>query len=121
MLATFFLTHLWQYMYLPPGEPWYHGEVWPNVYVVLPLAILGYLYFESRHIAVLAAHEELKAAHVEHAEKLDRLLDRFDPETDGGLADVHAALADVRDRLDLSTPGGLKDIADRIDHLQTKE
>jgi len=115
----FFLTPwFWEFFFANPQQPhFYEAAVWGNVAAVLPLGILGYLYLRSRHEAVLAAHRELKAAHVEHAEKLDRLLDKMDPTTDGGLAELHTALADVQDRLDTATPGGLQEIAERLDAL----
>src|ERR1035441_4907315 len=109
MLAAFF-THWLQFNYAEPGQPFYKAADWPNVFVVLPLAILGFLYLRSRHLAVIAAHEELKAAHVQHSAKLDRLLDKMDPDSQGGIADV-------LDRLDPVTPGGLRIVADRIDTL----
>jgi hypothetical protein len=110
MIATFFLTHWFQFNYAEPGAPWYHAADWPNVFVVLPLAILGFLYLRSKHLAILAAHQELKASHDEHAHKLDLLLSHCDPDGQG-------SIAQVLDRLDEKTPGGLQVIAEKIDLL----
>jgi hypothetical protein len=110
MVATFFLTHWFQFNYAEPGQPFYRAADWPNVFVVLPLAILGFLYLRSRHLAVMAAHETLKSAHDEHARKLDLLINHLDPDGQG-------SIAQVLDRLDTTTPGGLKEIADRLDHF----
>jgi hypothetical protein len=112
-MTALFITHWFQFNYAEPGQPFYRAADWPNVFVVLPLAILGYLYLRSRHIAVIASHEALKAAHVEHAAKLDKLLDRFDPTTQGGVSDV-------LDRLDVSTPGGITIVSEKIDELLSK-
>lgn len=104
MIATSTLLLHWaQYNYAAPGHVWYESADWPNVFVVLPLVVLGYLITRSRHITVVEAHKSLARAHVEHAEKLDKLLDKLDPESQGGISDV-------LDRLDIQTPGGIADL-----------
>lgn len=104
------MTHLIQFMYFPHGEVWYRGATWSNVFVVLPLAILGFFYIRSRHLAVIAAHEELKLAHVQHSAKLDRLLAHMDPDTPG-------PITDVLDRLDPGSPGGIAVLDMKLDAL----
>jgi hypothetical protein len=104
MLAAFFLTHAWHFFFQPGGgAQWYTGNVYGNLVAIVPTGLIFFLYLRSRHLAVLAAHEELKLAHVEHAAKLDKLLDHFDPDTPG-------PMTDVLDRLDLHTPGGVTDL-----------
>jgi hypothetical protein len=110
VILAFFLTHWFQFNYAEPGQPFYRAADWPNVFVILPVAILGFLYVRSRHLAVLAAHRELRAAHVEHAAKLDRLLDHLDPYTPG-------PIADVLDRLEPKTPGGIGVLNDKLDRV----
>ncbi len=109
-MVALFLTHWFQFNYAEPGQPFYRAADWPNVFVVLPLAILGFFYLRSRHLAVMESHRALKAAHVEHVAKLDKLLDRLDPETPGS---IH----DVLDLLDLETPGGIQILAEKIDRI----
>lgn len=113
MIIAFFLTHWFQFNYAPLGQPWYQGADWPNVFVLLPLAILGTAGF-FYHLAVTkrlhARIDDLATKHDQHAEKLKLVLDALDPETDGGLADV-------LDRLDPGTPGGLAVIAHKLDDL----
>ena len=107
MTLAFFLTHWFthwfQFNYAEPGQPFYRAADWPNVFVDIPLVLGAYLLGRARHITVIESHEALKAAHVAHSAKLDRLLDHFDPDTPG-------AITDVLDRLDLGTPGGLADL-----------
>jgi hypothetical protein len=120
MLATFFLSHAWWFFFDPRGAEWYEGNVYGNLVAIVPTGLIFFLYLRSRHLAVIAAHEEMKAAHVEHAEKLDKLLDKLDPSSDGGIADVHAAIAEVKDALDPVTPGGLHVVVERLDDLKPK-
>src|ERR1019366_3024055 len=109
-VVAFFLTHWFQYNYLPLHEIWYRAADWPNMAAMLPIAIGGFLYIRSRHLAVMESHRALKAAHIDHAEKLDKLLDKLDPATDGGLADI-------KDALDPTTPSGIGVLLDRIEDL----
>jgi hypothetical protein len=116
MIASFLPVHAYEFFFQPGGgAQWYTGNVYGNLVAIVPTGILLWLYLRSRHLAVLEAHEALRVAHVSHAEKLDKLLDRFDPATDGGIAEVHKAIAGVRDQLDVDTPGGLHEIAARLD------
>ena len=91
----------------PPVIHWIIYTYWPevrgNVYAVVPCGLVAWLYLRSKHRAIVVAHAELKAAHVSHAEKLDKLLDKLDPESQGGISDV-------LDRLDIQTPGGIADL-----------
>jgi len=90
---------------------WFWLEIRGNVFAEIPLALALWLLLRARHLAVLAAHAELKAAHVEHAAKLDKLLNKLDPATRGGLTDV-------LDRLDPETPGGLRVLDEKLDSLR---
>jgi hypothetical protein len=107
-VAIFFLTHWFQFNYMMPHEVWYRAADWSNVFVMLPIAILGFLYIRSRHLAVIESHKALKAAHVEHAEKLDKLLAKLDPETPG-------SLVAIEDMLNPKTPTGIGEIIKRLD------
>jgi hypothetical protein len=78
---------------------------------IVPCALALWLWLRARHLTVLAAHAELKAAHVEHAEKLNKLLDKLDSESPGGIAEV-------LDQLDTTTPGGLQVIRAKLDTLR---
>jgi hypothetical protein len=95
MMLAFFLTHWFQYNYLPHGEAWYRAADWPNAMIGLVLVPLGWLWSKTKfwpirpvtkgiehlHAKLDQHHKELHArldAHEEmhraHAEKLDRLL-----------------------------------------------
>ena len=81
---------------------WYWGEVRGNVLAIIPCGVVAFLWLRSKHLAIVAAHESLKAAHVAHSEKFDAVLDKWDPDSPGGITEV-------LDRLDPSTKGGLGD------------
>ncbi len=110
----FFLTeHFWAFFFGEPGKHFYEGNVYGNVVAVLPLAVLGVAGYLWHRGVLREAHEKLDrlaAAHVEHAEKLDRLLNTLDPETDGGLADI-------KEMLDPDTPSGLGVVNEKLDRL----
>jgi hypothetical protein len=112
VLATIFLAH-WGHWIIERYWP----EVRGNVYAVVPCGLAAFLWLRSRHLAVLVAHEELKIAHAEHARKLDKLLDKLDPSTDGGITEVHAAITEVKDQLNVDTPGSLQVVVERITTL----
>lgn len=61
-----------------------------------------------RHLAVIESHKALKAAHIDHAEKLDKLLAKLDPETPG-------SLVAIEDMLNPTTPTGIGEIIKRLD------
>lgn len=120
MLALFF-THWWQYNFAPPGQPVWMGAAWPNVAAVLPLAVLGVVGWVWHRGAMKELHGKvdalatlhdahvatLNAQHAGNADRLKKILDAVDPETDGGIGVV-------LDRLDVSTPGGIKDVLDAV-------
>src|ERR1035441_8189235 len=106
-----FLMRWVQFNFSPPHEPWYHGATWANVVAIVPCALALWLWLRARHLTILAAHAELKAAHVEHAAKLDKLLNKLDPDTRGGISDV-------LDQLDPETPGGLQVLDEKLDSLR---
>ena len=107
------MIHWFQYNFAPHAELWYRGAIWPNVFVILVVAPLTFLWLRGKHLAILAAHDSLKAAHVEHAEKLDRLLNKLDPDTEGGIATV-------LDRLDENTPHGVGAIHEKLKALEMR-
>lgn len=120
--ATVFLwdPHFWRFFFEPPGKPAWEGAVWGNVVAVLPLAALAFFGWLWHKGAVGELHRKLDAAAARadlHAEHMKKVLDLLDPETDGGIADVHRAVAEIRDQLDIGTPGGLHDIAERLDQI----
>ena len=94
---------------------WLTNTYWPevrgNVYAIVPCGIAAFFWFRSKHLAILASHEALKVAHVEHSEKLDSLLDSMDPDSDGGMQTV-------LDRLDPESDGGIKVLRDDIAKLR---
>lgn len=100
--------HSWQFFFNPPHAPWYTGNVYGNLVAIVPTGLLLFAYIRSRHLAVIESHKAIKAAHIEHAEKLNKLLDKLDPETDGGLSDI-------RDALDPTTPSGIGVIIEKLD------
>jgi hypothetical protein len=111
ILATVFFAHAWWFFFDPGhGAQWYEGNVYGNLVAIIPTGVLLFLYLRSRHLAVVAAHQELKKAHDEHARKLDLVLKHFDPEGQG-------SIAQVLDALDPVSPGGLQVIAEKIDAL----
>jgi len=112
MIAVVFFYHAYQFFFQPGGgAQWYTGNVYGNLVAIVPTGLIFFLYLRSRHLAVLAAHAELKAAHVDHAAKLDRLLDHLDPDTPG-------PMADVLDRLEPSTPSGIGVVLKEIRGLE---
>ena len=60
---------------------WIVNTYWPevrgNVYAILPCAVVAFLWLRSKHAAIQAAHERLHG-------KLDDVLDKWDPDSDGG-------------------------------------
>ena len=96
------MGHWFQYNFLPSNEPWYHGSIWPNVFVILVVAPLGWLWLRAKHKA-------LEAAHKSHDEKLKEILRHLDPEAESdGMLDL------IADRVDETTPGGIKAVLDAI-------
>jgi len=87
---------------------WILNTYWPevrgNVYAILPCAIVAVWWGRSKHLA-------LRAAQVEHAQKLTLILKHLDPEaaTDG-LLDI------ISDRVDDTTPHGVGAIIERLDN-----
>jgi hypothetical protein len=100
--------HTWQFFFNPPTGPWYTGNVYGNLVAIIPTGLLLFAYIRSRHLAVIESHKALKAAHVEHAEKLDKLLSKLDPETPG-------SLVAIEDMLNPETPTGIGEIIKRLD------
>lgn len=119
--------HWWNYYYwgryLPtPKNVWYERGVWGNVFADIPLALVAlgvgaWGFFWHKEI-MRKTHEKLDKlaeTHQGHTEHLKKILDALDPETDGGITDLHAKLDTIRDALDTHTPGGLTEIIDRLE------
>jgi len=122
MLATFFIfsAHFWEFFFAEPGKHFYESAVWGNVVAVLPLAVVAVLGWLWHKGAVGELHRKLDAQakrHDELAEHMKKALDLLDPERDGGIADVHAAIAEIKNELSVDTPGGLQVVVGRIDML----
>ena len=87
---------------------WIVNTYWPevrgNVYAILPCAVVAFLWLRSKHAAIQAAHERLHG-------KLDDVLDKWDPDSDGGMSDV-------LDRLDENTPHGIGAIREDLKHIK---
>jgi hypothetical protein len=104
------MSHFLQFFFAPDGKPWFEGAVWGNVVAVAPLAILGtvgywiHRLFTREHERV---NEKLERLHNAHSQHLKAILDALDPDTEGGIADVHAKLDAIKDEIDLETPGGI--------------
>jgi hypothetical protein len=100
-LFALFLTHWFQYNFAPTGHAWYEGAVWPNLFVVLPLAILG-------TAGVVYHHFVLKRFHEGHARDLGRIM--------GVLAEgnTEAKLDRIAALVDATQPGGVTVILDEI-------
>jgi len=88
------LTHWFQFNYAPPGQPFYQGATWGNVFVILVVAPLGWLWsrtkfwpirpvrraLDSLHAkvdehrqATAALHEHITALHERHDEHAESL------------------------------------------------
>jgi hypothetical protein len=93
------VTHFLQFFFAQPGKPWFEAAVYGNVVAIMPCGVVLWLYLRSRHLAILEAHEALKLAHLSHADKLDKILDHFDPDT-GTVAELHTKLDAIVERLD---------------------
>jgi hypothetical protein len=130
--AIIVITHLWHtdfqnwwnLYFDPANKSWYEGQVWGNVFAVLPLGILGAIGAAIGfwvHKLVTKEHEDLDAKlerqHNEHSQHLKDILDALDPKTDGGIADIHTKLDEIKNELNPQTEGGLKLLLDRIEQL----
>ena len=85
MIAAF-LSHWFHYFYIPAGEPWYHGNVWGNLFVVAVIFPLGWLWsrtkfwplrplrhgIEGLHAKVDAFRKEHQEAHVALHRRMDQ-------------------------------------------------
>ena len=83
---------------------WYWQEIKGNLLAVAPCAVVAFLWLRSKHAAIQAAHERLHG-------KLDDVLDKWDPDSDGGMSDV-------LDRLDENTPHGIGAIREDLKHIK---
>jgi len=114
----FFHSYFWELYFTGYHvHHFYEALVWGNVWAILPCGIIAFLYVRSKHLAIVAAQEELKAAHISHAEKFNKLLDKLDPESDGGIQEIHDTVQIIKDQVDENTPGGIKTVLDKIDKI----
>ena len=79
---------------------WYWPEVRGNVLAIVPCGLAAFFWLRSKHLALTAAHKS-------HDQKLAKLMDKLNPDTEGGIADV-------LDRLDPTTAGGIRVILEAI-------
>jgi hypothetical protein len=100
-LFGLFLTHWFQYNFAPVRHPWYEGAVWPNVFVLLPLAILA-------TAGAVYHHFVLKHLHEGHDRHLASILDALAERKTEAKLDHIAALVDT------TQPGGLTVVLDEI-------
>ena len=47
-MIAFFLTHWFQYFYVPGHGPWYSGNVWGNVFVIAVIVPLGFAWSKTK-------------------------------------------------------------------------
>jgi hypothetical protein len=76
-----FFIHFFHFFYDPSGAPWYQGAVWSNVFVILVLAPLGYLWSKTKFWPLNLVHKKLDSLHVKHdahAEQLRLLHEKHD-------------------------------------------
>jgi hypothetical protein len=108
--TIFFLhAHFWEFFFGEVGKHFYEGNVYGNLVAIIPTGLLLFAYIRSRHLAVIESHKALKAAHVEHAVKLEKILDALDPETDSKTQiDRIAELADDQ------KPGGVTVVLEEL-------
>jgi hypothetical protein len=120
--AVIIVTHLWNtdfvhwwHLYFDPTTgPWYTGQVWGNVFAVLPLAVLGTIgYWVHKWITKDIKEFDSKRAHDEHTRHLRAILDALDPNVESG-----SQLDVIADRVDETTPGGLGAVLERISRSQ---
>jgi hypothetical protein len=107
MIATFY-SHWFQYNFAPTHGSWYSGAIWPNVFVILVVGPLGYLWLRAKHDALLEAHKA-------HNEKLELILRHLDPEAEmDGLLDL------IADRVDETTPHGIGAVLAALKPVRSK-
>jgi len=116
--AVVVITHLWNtdfqqwwYTYFDPHHaPWYTGQVWGNVFAVLPLAVLGTVtYWVHKVLTKDIEKFDAEKAHDEHSKHLRAILDALDPEVESD-----STLDYIAGQVNEDTPGGLKTIRDEI-------
>lgn len=82
----------------------YWAEVKGNVYAIVPCGIAVWVWVRVKHKALMEAHQE-------HSKGLEHLLKALDPdeETDN-------MLDRIADRVDENTPGGIRAVLDAVEH-----
>jgi hypothetical protein len=60
--ATIFI-HFFHYFYVPSTGPWYAGNVWGNVFVIIVVAPLGWLWSKTRFWPMRPAEHLIKGLH----------------------------------------------------------
>lgn len=81
-MPAFFLTHWFEYFYVPGShEVWYHGNIWGNVFVIAVVAPLGYLWAKSKFWPLNLIHAKLDKIHekvgasIEHHKRTNMMLE----------------------------------------------
>jgi hypothetical protein len=93
MLATFFLAHWFFFFFV--GKPWYLAAIWGNVFCILVLAPLGWIWSKTKFFPLRPLNESVRLLHKkvdqsiahheahaqqlqEHGEKLEHLISRIE-------------------------------------------
>ena len=64
------LEHFFQYFYYgQPGEPWYHANVWGNVFVIAIVLPLGWVWAKTKYWPLRPMREGFAKMH-EHFERI---------------------------------------------------
>ena len=62
-MPAIFLSHWFHFFYVPAGEPWYHGNVWGNVFVIAVVAPLGWVWSKTRFWPLRPVQHGLRHLH----------------------------------------------------------
>lgn len=120
--AVIVITHLWNtdfqhwwgLYFDPPHAPWYTGQVWGNIFAILPAAILGYMgYWIHKVISSDVKKFDARAAHDAHMRHLQAIVDALDPAVASD-----SVLDMIADRVDEETPSGIGTLRDELKKLQ---
>ena len=97
----------------PYHAPWYEGQVWGNVFAVLPLAVLGTIGYWLHKLLTKEIEEfDHAASHAALHAKVDKLLLQLDPD-----AESDGTLDRIYDKVNEETPGGIGTVLDEVRKL----
>jgi hypothetical protein len=96
---------------------WYEGQVWGNIFAIIPAAVLGTIGYWI-HKFVTREHESIDAKlerqHNEHSKHLKDILDALDPEIES-----NSQLDVIADRVNEETPSGIGKIIQLLESKKT--